>query len=75
MASPTQEAEFAFNKVSAVADGKMGASDSQQRIHQEMYFLASGLNHLATGLRATYMKLEEIERTQKEVLRIMQTRR
>ena len=69
MSKPTQEAEQYFEYASMWADrvvrGAMeGKNDSNNiaSIAMALTNVAYGLAHLSVGMRATYMKLEEIER-------------
>jgi hypothetical protein len=71
MARPTQEASFKFKKAYTFADqagafyqvGRVGASDEMGNRYMSAAVreLASGLQHLSDGLRATYILLEEIK--------------
>lgn len=70
MARPTENATFKFNKAYSFAD-KAGAyyqvtrggdeEKGNQYLASAIRELASGLEHLSTALRATYILLEEIK--------------
>jgi len=64
--SPTRDAEVAFNAAYQyfypVYTG--GKSGDLANLAMGLSQLANGLRHLSVGLRATYQKLEEIEKRQ-----------
>jgi hypothetical protein len=56
---PTQEAQYAFNK----AIMQLHANDPNDAgLKLAVASLAEGLGHLAVGLRATYVVLEDVKR-------------
>ena len=70
MTSPTKTAEssfsFAKNHVQRV---KAKGDDLHPGLQTALMNMCWGLEHMAIGLRATYMKLEEVERQLKNVSR------
>ena len=69
---PTDQAKSNFLNASVQANFGITASDKEvfpneykQRIAMSLKGLADGLENLATGLRATYILLEKIERQQR----------
>ena len=68
---PTDVARSSFGRVKThsklahVESAKSSGSDAMYRSHMaiSMYELGEGLEALTTGLRATYILLEEVKRT------------
>ena len=61
MNRPTENAQFQFNSAGNaliyVLQGKADATAVPKALH----YMSRGLHEMATGLRATYVKLEQLE--------------
>jgi hypothetical protein len=62
MSRPTEQAIDYFKHAQSWAFNEVMKFDDNAGLAKAITDIAYGLEHLTTGLRATYMKLEELER-------------
>lgn len=74
MASPTQQAEAFFLQAQRVMTGMHPPDDPHSHLDLELQLairnMAIGLGHLAMGVRATYILLEEVQKELQQKNRI-----
>ena len=64
MTTFTQEAEQAFNEANTACDRALATNDQMHKLdnmNAAMQDIAFGLLNLSRGLRATYIKIEQVE--------------